>query len=186
MKRVDMRAARIMRRRAGISELMATLLTVTITIISGSAIFYYINARSTESVNLYGKSVEDVVNFLNEKATILDLNYTINSVTIWLYNSGGVDLEFNQILVYNHSRSLYYLYNASHVVNLNEPTTYVLVDNNPLLEVPRLSSFKLSSGKASTITLLIPQGWQGFVNGRTYYVNLLGKHGNIFIYYQRW
>lgn len=179
-------AARIVCRRAGLSELVATMLTITITVTIGSAIFYYVNIRGVESANLYGESVASTVNFLNERATILDLNYTTTSVTIWLYNSGKVDLEIVQILVYEYSRSVYYLYNASHVVDLNEDSAYVLIDNNPSLEAPRLCDFKLPQKTASAITLSIPDGWQNFVSGRTYYVNILGKYGNTFTYYQRW
>jgi hypothetical protein len=179
-------AAYVRRRRAGLSELVATMLTLTLTIVAGSAVFYYVSARSVESASLYGESVNDVISFLQERATIVDMNYTTSSVTIWIYNSGKVDLELVQILIYNYSRSMYYLYNASHVVDLNNPSNYVFLDNNPNLEKPRLSSFKLSPEKTATITLTIPNGWTNFANGRTYYVSITAKHGNVYTYYQRW
>ena len=179
-------AASIRRRRAGLSELVATMLTLTLTIVAGSAIFYYVGARSVESVSLYGDSVNEVISFLQERATIVDINYTSSSVTVWIYNPGKVDLEIVQILIYNYSRSMYYLYNATHVVDLNNPSNYVLLDSNPNLEKPRLSSFKLNPEKAATITLTIPNNWPNFVNGRTYYISITAKHGNVFTYYRRW
>jgi hypothetical protein len=181
-----MRVPYVRRRRAGLSELVATMLTLTLTLVAGSAVFYYVSARSVESVSLYGESVSGVISFLQERATIVDLNYTSNSVTIWIYNSGKADLEIIQILIYDYSRSLYYLYNASHVIDLNNPTNPVWLDTNPALEKPRLSSFKLSPERAATITLTIPDGWINFVRGQTYYVSITAKHGNVFTYYQRW
>jgi len=162
------------------------MLTLTLTIVAGSAIFYYVSARSVESASLYGESVNEVIGFLQERASIVDMNYTSSSVTIWIYNSGRVDLEIVQILIYNYSRSMYYLYNASHVVDLNNPSNYILLDSNPNLEKPMLSSFKLSPEKAATITLTIPDDWTSFAKGRTYYVSITAKHGNVFTYYQRW
>jgi len=179
-------AACAKRRRAGLSELLATMLTLTLTIVAGSAVFYYVGARSVESTSLYGDSVNDVISFLQEKASIVDMNYTSSSVTVWIYNRGRLDLEIAQVLIYNYSRSMYYLYNASHVVDLNNPSTYVLLDNNPNLEKPRFSGFKLSPERAATITLTIPDNWTTFANGRTYYISITAKHGNVFTYYQRW
>ncbi|MEM3186088.1 MAG: archaellin/type IV pilin N-terminal domain-containing protein [Conexivisphaerales archaeon] len=190
-----MQAKRFRRSRAGLSDLVGSLLTVAITIIAGAAVFGYVNSQAGVSENIYGQSIGNTLNFLAEKFVIVDMNYSGNgnSLSIWLYNTGNINLRVVQVLVYNSSKSFYMLYNATTVKSLSGTSCSASSSGleSPLLynptqqSSPQPGSINLAPGYITILKLTIPSGCSvSFVKGVTYYVNLLGLYGNEVIYYQ--
>ncbi len=186
-------------RRRGISELVASLLTVAITIIAGVAVFGWVNSQAGVSEGLYGQSVGNTVNFLNERFVVVNLNFTSDNMTVWVYNNGGVALRVVQVMVYNSSKSFDFMFNATNVVNenggcsvsvsqygwLEKPVLY----NGAAQSSPQSGSVDIAPGTVGEITLSLPVGLDScgtpaFVSGVTYYVNVLGLYGNDVVYLQ--
>ncbi|MEM0287407.1 MAG: archaellin/type IV pilin N-terminal domain-containing protein [Nitrososphaerota archaeon] len=182
-------------RQRGISDLVGALLTVAITIIAGVAVFSFVNSQAGVSENIYGQSVGNTVSFLAEKFIIVDINYSNNgnSLSIWLYNTGNINLRVVQVLVYNSSKSFYMLYNATTVKSLSGTSCSASSSGleSPLLynptqqSSPQPGSINLAPGYITILKLTIPSTCSvSFVKGVTYYVNVLGLYGNTVIYYQ--
>lgn len=90
------------RKRAGVSDLVASLLTLAITVIVGVSVFGFVNAQSSMSSQSYGESVNTYVEQMREKFVIVNaaLNYpSSDKVTVWFYNYGGIDTQMVQIYI---------------------------------------------------------------------------------------
>jgi flagellin-like protein len=193
------------KRRAGISELVAAVLTIAITIIAGAALFGYVNAEASNSENAIGNANALNVNFLNEHFVIAQIVYdrssptssAASSITIYLYNSGHVVNNFASIEVFNSSAGttrMNMMYNPPPssptdlplVVDLNQPSCN---ENTPGDEGPSLGngpgSFSVSLGSIAAITLKLPLCYTGmFQTGVIYGVKVIGQYGNVVTSYQ--
>lgn len=101
-------------RRLGISELIATLIMIAVTLVAGTAAFGWILLQAGSSENSYGNSVANNVNFLNERFTLVSSAFSnypsgacpgspgacINA-SFWLYNTGSVDFTLFSIQARN-------------------------------------------------------------------------------------
>lgn len=177
------------RRRVGVSELVATLLTIAITIIAGAAVFGYANSQANVTERQYGTAVGNSVQSLEERFTVVQMNYTSSKVTIWLYNMGSINFSPVQVLLYNNGRSLYLLYNATKVISY-QPTGCATVSPPGSDESPLVWNAKTSSGLAVSmqsvqkLTLALPCASESFASGSTYTINILGLYGNYVTYSQ--
>jgi hypothetical protein len=176
------------RRRIALSEVVGALLSLAITVIAGAAVFGYVNTQAGVTERQYGASVGGTVQFLEERFTVVQLNYTSSKVTIWLYNMGQINLSPVQILVYNNGRSTYLMYNATTVVSYGpKPCTAPASGNeNPVLWNPRTSTgLAVPIQTVQKVTLTLPScSGASFVSGTTYTVSILGVNGNVVVYYQ--
>ncbi len=173
------------RTKAGLSELIATMMVVAITIASGFAVFSYVNSQAGVSAQQYGNTVTNSISSLGEQFVIVDANFTSsgNNVTIWIYNNGQINLQPIQVLIYNSSRSVYIRHNWTHVTDLNSPATCTRTASTGL-QNPKLNSVNVTQGGMQKLTLSIPcpSGSQTFSSGRTYFVNVLARQGNVVVY----
>lgn len=194
------------RRRSGISEVMAAVITIAITIIAGAALFGYINGEAANSENKLGTANAANVNFLNEHFVVAQIVYdkypASPSITIYFYNSGHVVDNFASIEVFNSSAAttsgynpVDIMYNSSLVVNLNQPSckeaassTY---ESDSLGNAP--NSFSVPIGNITAITLTLPpcyvspgpsSGQGAFDAGLVYGVKVIGQYGNVVTSYQ--
>jgi flagellin-like protein len=86
--------------RRGISEVMATVLLVAVTLIAGAALFGYVNGQAANSENAIGGQVGGNINYLNERETITLVNFPDTShLNIWVYNTGQLALSNFNILI---------------------------------------------------------------------------------------
>lgn len=177
------------RRRLGVSEIVATLLTIAITIIAGAAVFSYANSQANVTERQYGTAVGTSVQALEERFTVVQMNFTSTKVTIWLYNIGSINLAPVQILLYNNGRSLYLMYNATKVISY-QPTGCATASPPGSNESPLMWNSKTGSGLAVStqlvqkLTLALPCVSESFTTGSTYTVNILGLYGNSVVYSQ--
>ena len=174
------------RRKAGISDMVAHVLVIAITIITGAGVFSFVNSQAGVSAQQYGENVGSHISYFGEQFIIADINFTSSNVTVWIYNNGQSDLKLVQALVYNGSKSVYIRHNATHVTNLNSPSTCTRTASIGL-QNPNISTVTLKNGQMIKLTLSLPQGGTcpaglTFNNGITYSVNILAKEGNMLIY----
>ena len=154
------------KRSRAVTPIVATMLMIAVTLISGMAVFAYVNSQAGVSERRLGDATASYLNFLNERFLIVNANFSSNKVTIWFYNNGNLMTKIQQITVYNSTSSLYVVYSAS----LN--TGY---------QVPALPLTVPDAGTA-TITLTLPS--QSFRSGRTYFIQAIALYGNTYTYYQ--
>ncbi len=97
------------RKRTGLSDLVATVLLIAMTLIAGAALFGYINGQAASSENKLGAANAANVNFLNERFVIpqLTFKYTAptNQISVYLYNDGQLTDSFVEIEVYTLPRN---------------------------------------------------------------------------------
>ena len=110
------------RRRLAVSELMGTLLMVTITLIAGAAVFGWINGQANSSETAYGASVANNIDFLREHFVVVtqsfaasppstssacstvggtNPNYECTLLTFWPYNSGQIAFSLFSVRIQN-------------------------------------------------------------------------------------
>lgn len=183
-------------RRAGISELVGSLLAIAITIIAGAAVFGFVNGQAGTTEQQYGVAAGQTAGFLAEKFVVPLLTFpNSTSVTVWVYNSGSINFNPVQILFYNSTKSctgsctsISLQYNATAVADVNHAGCEAASTN----ENPVFSAVELKPGGLMQITLKIPQGFSGtgctsgyqLSNGGVYYVNIVGAYGNVVTYFQ--
>jgi hypothetical protein len=179
--------------RAGLSDLMATVLLVAMTLIAGAALFGYVNGQAANSENAVGASNQANVNFLNERFVVVDM--AINSVgpsaDIWIYNNGNLNLNLEQISLYQASDK-----QAFYIVFGNGPssggcgsasspgfgTATYLKSGTSTPFVFGSSGTQIPMGSSPIeITLQLPTGCSGFASSTTYDFNVLGLYGNIIV-----
>jgi hypothetical protein len=187
-----LRANRRARARAGISDVMASILSIVITLIAGFSVFSYVNGQAAVSMRQLGSAYGSTVNYLQERFVVVNVNFSSSKVTIWLYNNGATTLYIVQVLVYNSTRSLYVLYNATKVVNMNNPGSCSVSPSgleNPLLYNPsQPSSQGIPVGQMQPLTLTLPSCLSSpnnaFNAGRAYTITVLALYGNLITYSQ--
>jgi flagellin-like protein len=113
------------KRRRGLSELMGTLIMVTITLIAGAAVFGWINGQANSSETAYGVSVANNINFLHERFVVVTQSFSASPpqnpsiacstvgganphyyctlLTFWVYNSGQVGFNLYSVRIQNLS-----------------------------------------------------------------------------------
>lgn len=106
------------KRRLAISEIVATLFMVGITLIAGAAVFGWINGQAATSENAYGASVANNVNFLNERFVVVSQSFAKSSVgahcsggtfpylqctvaNFWIYNNGNLAFTLYTLRIKN-------------------------------------------------------------------------------------
>ena len=190
-------------RRAGISELVGSILAIAITIIAGAAVFGYVNGQAGVTEKQYGQSVGAVVNQMQEKFVIFDLSFpttpstcysgsSYHCISVWTYNTGQTYLLLVSIRVYDsaHLINLVYNYTVSgqtvtdYVYDLNSASGCKTAAVN--YENPTVSNFNTNVNTALILTLTIPPTQSGcpsfgqsFQSGTAYSATALAIYGNV-------
>jgi len=172
----SLNALRRARDRRGISDVMASIISIAITLIAGFSVFSYVNTQAAVQERQLGSAYGSTVNFLQERFVVVNANFSSSAVTIWIYNNGAIDLTLSQVFVYNSTRSLYVLFNATKIVNLN--TNTVCSSSSPL------SEFRVPMGYMKPITLSLSSCGLSFSSGRLYTLTVLAVYGNVVTYSQ--
>ncbi len=97
------------RRTVALSDLLASVITIAITIIAGVSVFSFVNAQSSASSQSYGQSVGTYIEQIREKYVIVNaaLNYpSANKITVWFYNYGEIDTQIIQLYIGTSESSL--------------------------------------------------------------------------------
>ncbi|MDG7010846.1 MAG: hypothetical protein JRN57_01875 [Nitrososphaerota archaeon] len=103
------------RRRPAISEVIGTVLVTAMTLVAGAAIWGYVNGQAGVASQAYGQSVGNSVQYLEEKFAVIDMQIanvtcpggigTCGSFTLWIYNTGKIQLTLEQVRVYDASKN---------------------------------------------------------------------------------
>lgn len=174
-----------LRKRSGISELVAAVLTIAITLIAGAALFGYVNGQAAASENRIGTANAANVNFLNEKFVVTDLAVVTDQHTanIWVYNNGNLTVNIRQIVLYDGTKnSLYVIFNG----NTESPSgcgsgsSPKYGGSGSFVFGPTGTQISPQSNPVQ-ITLELPSGCS-FSASTTYYANVLGIYGNDLVF----
>jgi flagellin-like protein len=186
MHETNMKArAAFQKQRRGLSDLVATVLLVAITLIAGGALFGYVNGQAANSENQIGTANNSNLNFLHERFVVVDVAVVPGqtSAEIWVYNSGNLTLNLEQIVLYEGTKSnLYTVFDnqassgscGSAAFPGHGSSSYVFGSGG--------TGIAPESDPLQIILTLAPSCSLGFVAGTTYYVNVLGVYGNDVVY----
>jgi hypothetical protein len=72
-----------------------------VTLIAGAALFGYVNAQAVANETRLGAAAGATADYLAEKFVIVDLDFSANNVSIWLYNNGQIDLQLKYVAIYS-------------------------------------------------------------------------------------
>src|SRR5712692_2311008 len=157
---------------------MSAVLTIAITLVAGAALFGYINDQAANSEQALGSAVGGTANFLNEKFVIFDLSLAQSCspqpspcATVWLYNSGEINLQLSSIHLYDSARALSITY------------TKGATSSGPCASgsgaLPSVNLVALNPPQQ--LTLSLPAGCSFGPPGTVYYVSILGLYGNVVV-----
>ena len=142
------------RGRRAISPVLGTIILIAVVIAVGTATWAYANSAVGSQLQVQGEQVAKDVNTIKEKLTIVHLANTSSTMSIWVYNNGGVATSVRKVFVSDSSS---------------------FVD-----PVPGFTPVALSIGELKKIDVNVPIG----ATWSTIHVKLLGENANIFIYFQ--
>jgi flagellin-like protein len=181
-------------RRRGITEIMATVLMVAVTVITGFAVWGYVNGEAGVASRSYGNSVAANVQFLEERFTIVQVGFNTGAVTIYFYNTGSINFQIASVSVYDSAKAtIYDIYTSSGVTDqLNSGCSVAAATVESPVIGTGSSDFVVDQGAIGSITLTLPTssmnasctGSSSWTAGTTYYVSVTGLYGNTAIYYQ--
>jgi flagellin-like protein len=182
-------------RRRGVSEVIATLVTMTMTLVAGFAVWGYVNGQAGVNEKGYAQAVGTTVEYLEERFVVPQFAFSAGAVTIYVYNTGGINLQLVQVALYDSSKSVVnVVFSATGATDTIHSgcavTTLSLVESPPL--GTGSGSFSLSQGSVSTLTLTLPTHAMNsncptaptWVSGTAYYAQVTALYGNQVVYYQ--
>lgn len=173
------------------------------TIIAGAAIFGYVNGQAGNSAQAYGQSVGNSVQYLEEKFTVIDMAWTSStSVTLWIYNTGSIQLGVLQVRFYDSAGLVNILYNYSsisgtqvtRVHDLKGTSSSCNINAGSSVSPPLIGSgaFAALISHTATLQLTIPSTTTGcpsygqtIQSGTTYFAVVSGVYGNSYTYSQQ-
>ncbi len=90
-------------KRAGVSEIIGSLVLIAITLTAGAAVFGFVNGQAANSNQAVGAKAATNINFLNEKEPVVLAEMTsANAATVYVYNDGSIDpLSIASVIVTN-------------------------------------------------------------------------------------
>jgi hypothetical protein len=173
-----------------VSELVATMLLLAMTIIAGFALFGFVRDQAGISELSYAQSVGGTNSYLAERFVVTLLSFTSTSVSVYLYTNGQIPTQVAQIEVYGPTRgALDVVYDAAHVTTTNPPSCAGQIAATSSYETPMLGAgtgtFDEQVNYAAAVTLTLPTcAALAFTPGDVYFVDVVGMNGNTAVYYQ--
>ena len=166
------------------------MLTISITLLAGFAVFGYVNSQAGANESQYGQAVGQTVEYLEERFVVTQFAFTAGtpgSLTIYLYNNGKVDLRLVQIEIYNSSRSLDVTYTAAGATDVLNPTCTATTTSaeSPVLGTGS-GALDISEGSVSTVILTLPSclPYSNWGVSGVYYASITAQYGNQVAYYE--
>ena len=147
------------RKTQGVSETIATIVLIVVTVIIGTVAAVWANGSSVASQNGIGGAAENVVSAAAERFQIVSANfsYTPSKVSVWIYDSGNN----------NATVTIIYVNNVPFYNNATNPCTGPgnnwLVPHSALQQVKLTLSCPGGSVSQNTPVLLKAVGYYGFV-----------------------
>jgi len=169
------------RRRIATSEAVGTLLTIAITLITGSAVWGYINVQAGTSELSYANTVGGTDNFLAENFKVSDISFSTLtakggsctsgycSIVFYLYNVGLVSDQISQVRLSDTAGQVNILYNftktgsggqfqfvGNYLYDLLSATNTKCKTAADSYESPVLTAVTIPVQNARAVTLTIP------------------------------
>ncbi|MDA4123926.1 MAG: hypothetical protein OK438_00555 [Thaumarchaeota archaeon] len=191
------------KRRIAISEIMGTLIMVSITLVAGAAVFGWVNGQAGVSENAYGQSAANGINYLREHFVPVTTTFSgtgpggicTGSPTIctganfWVFNNGQLAFTLRSIQIQSapnapSSNLLNIVFNSTKFTAYNNATPPVVLSCSP--RTPGFSFSGINPVPVGTLTtssysITIPScvGVNPIAVGQGYIVTMTGLFGNV-------
>lgn len=187
------------RKRAGVSEILGTLIMVAITLIAAALVIGWVNGQATVSEGQYGQAVANNVNYLNEHFVILNIQFSAsvgsgpgctsntgvspnycNEMIVSIYNNGAENDLLNSITITNNASVTEAQISATTSSGpWCTPSTHCTI--SPALQTTTMTTGPTALPTVFTLTLpTVPASCTAvlcFKVGSFYTVQVLGKYG---------
>ncbi len=172
------------------------------TVVSGAAVFGYVNSQARVSEARYASSVGSTNNFLAENFKVIDMYFATSSqLGIWVYNTGSTTFQPFSVRLYDGAALINVLFNytgtsmkVDRVYDLKASSTYYYSTcraTGSSYESPTISTVSAYVHNAQLLLLTIPPTTincpsygQTFATGTAYSVVVTGVFGNSVTFYQ--
>jgi flagellin-like protein len=176
------------KRRLGVSEVVATVMTMALTLVAGFAVFGYVNGQAGVTERAYGQAVGATVQYLEERFVVTQFAFSSSPtvLTVYVYNNGQISLQIVQVAVYDSSKS------SIDVLFSGTGATDLLHSGCSVSTLSSVESPPLAAGSVSSFTLTIPTqsmnskcpASPAWASGTAYYAQITALYGNQVVYYQ--
>jgi hypothetical protein len=170
------------------------VLTISITVIAGAAVWGYVNGQAGTSERAVGNSIVTNNNYLGEHFSVEDMYFgTSTTTTFWVYNTGSISLQIFSVRLFGPSGTINLLFNYTQ--SGSTKTDYVYDLRSSLsgrckaaassYESPLVSATSVKTTNAQLYTLTIPPTLTNcpsygasLTSGNTYNIVITGVYGN--------
>lgn len=163
------------RRRVALSEILGSLVMISITLIAGIGVFGFVNGQAANSAAAVGNNAAININFLNEHEVLVYAGATLplpsGKANIWVYNNGAEDLKISQVLVISYGAS------GGSVTTCNAGTSMPTIPR-PTPSGGSSSLLKINVYNNNTNTVLLCPASLSFAVGNTYTFKVVGQFGS--------
>lgn len=162
------------RRRLAISEVLGSLIMIGITLVSGAAVFGFVNGQSGTSSQAVAKSAASNINFLNEREVVVYAAIQgaspSSTAQLYVYNNGAINPEvMNSVLFYDTLTS-------SNVCTVALPSNPIATTSVAPISVIIPAAPTPTCPSPSTITSGFVDG--KFHSGHSYFFKVIGTYGS--------
>ena len=179
------------RKRRAVSEVLATLIMVAITLVAGTAAFAWINGEAASSEKVYGDSVAGGTNYLAEHFTLVTSTFSgctgspkvCTGASFWVFNNGQLDFTLSSLRIKSasSSNSLDIVYTATGFTAYNGATALTCNPHTPGFSVPTMNPVPMGTLTTTPYSVTIPTSCVGvnIVVGQGYIITMTGLYGNV-------
>ena len=185
-----------LKRRHAVSELVGTLLMISITLVAGAAVIGWVNGQAGSSEQAYGANVNANVNYLREHFVIVNIQFPslncagtspnryCNQMQISIFNNGALVDSISSITVVNSLGVLDV--NLTRSTSSPHPPGAFCANGSGCSITPLLSTTSITTGATQsplTFTVNLPTSSGAcsaslcFSTGSFYTVQVLGIYG---------
>ncbi|MFQ5970330.1 MAG: archaellin/type IV pilin N-terminal domain-containing protein [Nitrososphaerales archaeon] len=182
---------RKVRRRHGISPVIASVIILGITVVLGMALWTFVNGEVNTSTRVFANEVTDYINYLNDRFVIVNIAYDYdndpsttddtNKVTLWIYNNGNLPVSVNAVFFGSGSPDMQLVEVWSGCLPSTPDCVSSLIDNvDGNLVIPEKSM------GAIFFDYNAPENGSGQLTAdQTYYVKVISESGANQSYFQK-
>ncbi len=188
------------RGRRAVSDVVAAVMAIAITLVAGAAAWGYTQNQAGASERAIQDSNLVANNFLSEHFDVVDMYFgSSTTVTFWVYNTGSVTFQPFSVRLVGSGGNINVLFNhttsggtqTEQVYDLRSSSASKCKTAATSLESPLLTATHVKTTNAQLFTLTLPASQGGcpsygnqFQSGHTYTVVVTGLYGNVVTYSQ--
>jgi hypothetical protein len=161
----------LLKRRAGISPVIATTIILAITVTMGLALYGFVNSQSSVATQSFAQEATDYINYRNDRFVITSLSFQNNGITAYVFNNGNIPVTINKVLV--------------GFDELNYPCQGTITDSNPI-KAKEIGTVIITNIPKHDNSGNVTCGGQLETPPAVYHVKVISEAGSYQTYFQKY